>query len=169
MIRRPPRSTLFPYTTLFRSVVVHDVVGAPQELIGWDGHQSPPARPQGALRLAQEAEVVIEMLDDIEQRDQVEREAVSGERLERAAEGGRETALPTEIDGERGGVGPVGLEAARQRLEDGARAAADVEDARAGRELDPPVDHVLDDPQARDAPPVGLLDLIDRPTEDLVH
>src|SRR3712207_7077378 len=27
MIRRPPRSTLFPYTTLFRSV--HDVVGVP--------------------------------------------------------------------------------------------------------------------------------------------
>src|SRR5256885_5493946 len=24
MIRRPPRSTLFPYTTLFRSVSVHD-------------------------------------------------------------------------------------------------------------------------------------------------
>src|SRR2546422_11032296 len=23
MIRRPPRSTLFPYTTLFRSVIVH--------------------------------------------------------------------------------------------------------------------------------------------------
>src|SRR2546430_8005629 len=23
MIRRPPRSTLFPYTTLFRSIVVH--------------------------------------------------------------------------------------------------------------------------------------------------
>src|SRR3712207_9095243 len=28
MIRRPPRSTLFPYTTLFRSVVVGGVVGA---------------------------------------------------------------------------------------------------------------------------------------------
>src|SRR5437667_8585081 len=30
MIRRPPRSTLFPYTTLFRSVIVHharEVVG----------------------------------------------------------------------------------------------------------------------------------------------
>src|SRR3954469_26078567 len=26
MIRRPPRSTLFPYTTLFRSVVLRDVV-----------------------------------------------------------------------------------------------------------------------------------------------
>src|SRR2546430_5957240 len=36
--------------------------------------------------LAQEAEVVIEMLDDIEQRDQVEREVVPGKRLERAAE-----------------------------------------------------------------------------------
>src|SRR3712207_8249436 len=27
MIRRPPRSTLFPYTTLFRSVAVGDVDG----------------------------------------------------------------------------------------------------------------------------------------------
>src|SRR3712207_8993381 len=26
MIRRPPRSTLFPYTTLFRSVIAGDVV-----------------------------------------------------------------------------------------------------------------------------------------------
>src|SRR2546425_7466260 len=28
MIRRPPRSTLFPYTTLFRSVLLHDTIGA---------------------------------------------------------------------------------------------------------------------------------------------
>src|SRR2546425_10391852 len=27
MIRRPPRSTLFPYTTLFRSKVVREVLG----------------------------------------------------------------------------------------------------------------------------------------------
>src|SRR3712207_8428864 len=26
MIRRPPRSTLFPYTTLFRSIAEHDIV-----------------------------------------------------------------------------------------------------------------------------------------------
>src|ERR1039457_7565086 len=32
MIRRPPRSTLFPYTTLFRSV---DVLGEGEEIIGW--------------------------------------------------------------------------------------------------------------------------------------
>src|SRR3712207_7143206 len=27
MIRRPPRSTLFPYTTLFRSGLAHELVG----------------------------------------------------------------------------------------------------------------------------------------------
>src|SRR3712207_8945072 len=40
MIRRPPRSTLFPYTTLFRSQVVmedvHEVVGV--EAVGDEGH-----------------------------------------------------------------------------------------------------------------------------------
>src|SRR5260370_5557139 len=29
MIRRPPRSTLFPYTTLFRSIVTSDELGIP--------------------------------------------------------------------------------------------------------------------------------------------
>src|SRR2546430_13413443 len=29
MIRRPPRSTLFPYTTLFRSIERERIVGAP--------------------------------------------------------------------------------------------------------------------------------------------
>src|SRR3712207_7332680 len=33
MIRRPPRSTLFPYTTLFRS---HVVSGTLQEPLGWN-------------------------------------------------------------------------------------------------------------------------------------
>src|SRR5687768_18275674 len=27
MTRRPPRSTLFPYTTLFRSPLIHDLIG----------------------------------------------------------------------------------------------------------------------------------------------
>src|SRR3712207_7749114 len=39
MIRRPPRSTLFPYTTLFRShpapvALVHPVAGHRQEVLG---------------------------------------------------------------------------------------------------------------------------------------
>src|SRR5437764_4887157 len=29
MIRRPPRSTLFPYTTLFRSIAIIDITGVP--------------------------------------------------------------------------------------------------------------------------------------------
>src|SRR3712207_8687129 len=32
MIRRPPRSTLFPYTTLFRSVVIKNPFGLPIRL-----------------------------------------------------------------------------------------------------------------------------------------
>src|SRR2546426_8476062 len=55
MIRRPPRSTLFPYTTLFRSERVRLPRGAP------DRHpvrQVAPARggAQGAERRAGEAE-----------------------------------------------------------------------------------------------------------------
>src|SRR3712207_8388669 len=41
MIRRPPRSTLFPYTTLFRSAVVDVVVQAvldQREVVGHDLH-----------------------------------------------------------------------------------------------------------------------------------
>src|SRR5258708_28657263 len=34
MIRRPPRSTLFPYTTLFRSAVRMDNVDAARERLG---------------------------------------------------------------------------------------------------------------------------------------
>src|SRR2546427_7560238 len=40
MIRRPPRSTLFPYTTLFRSApldVLQQHVAAPQDQLGGSG------------------------------------------------------------------------------------------------------------------------------------
>src|SRR3712207_8748646 len=42
MIRRPPRSTLFPYTTLFRSAHVHRQVAA--RAVGGRGH--PRERPR---------------------------------------------------------------------------------------------------------------------------
>src|SRR3712207_9273597 len=45
MIRRPPRSTLFPYTTLFRST---DSAGRPRPL------QVSPARPPEAASVATE-------------------------------------------------------------------------------------------------------------------
>src|SRR5256885_11379751 len=46
MIRRPPRSTLFPYTTLFRSHVRDDVKHAD------DGHAADERAGQRALRVA---------------------------------------------------------------------------------------------------------------------
>src|SRR2546422_10979076 len=44
MIRRPPRSTLFPYTTLFRSLHAHDVfdLGQARESSGFDVHAGAP-------------------------------------------------------------------------------------------------------------------------------
>src|SRR2546430_12141800 len=47
MIRRPPRSTLFPYTTLFRSARVDGGAFLPRHAIG-----SPPVLEGGAARIA---------------------------------------------------------------------------------------------------------------------
>src|SRR3982074_2620595 len=44
MIRRPPRSTLFPYTTLFRSLAAHDLSRSAR----WAHVQEDPDHP-GAL------------------------------------------------------------------------------------------------------------------------
>src|SRR2546429_5146051 len=41
MIRRPPRSTLFPYTTLFRSTRVEADAESPFELWVWSGNLTP--------------------------------------------------------------------------------------------------------------------------------
>src|SRR3712207_6957180 len=50
MIRRPPRSTLFPYTTLFRSRIV--VLG----LLGDEREAEARARPVGALDAGERGE-----------------------------------------------------------------------------------------------------------------
>src|SRR3712207_7030198 len=53
MIRRPPRSTLFPYTTLFRSRAAVQLAGGGEERQAADahgGHQEDPDRPRPALR-----------------------------------------------------------------------------------------------------------------------
>src|SRR5256885_11207566 len=48
MIRRPPRSTLFPYTTLFRSICLeaYGKVGSAHGML-WQVGQAPP--PRGSL------------------------------------------------------------------------------------------------------------------------
>src|SRR3712207_9138570 len=58
MIRRPPRSTLFPYTTLFRSVAVQgEGLGVLAEADG--GHLE-----QAALHLGAEVRVGLDPVDD---------------------------------------------------------------------------------------------------------
>src|SRR2546427_2478231 len=47
MIRRPPRSTLFPYTTLFRSAAVSEGLVDGAALAGTAGGQSAPGRISG--------------------------------------------------------------------------------------------------------------------------
>src|SRR3712207_7403274 len=47
MIRRPPRSTLFPYTTLFRSLAVRDEAGHPAAAVR-PQHGEPVVQPRDA-------------------------------------------------------------------------------------------------------------------------
>src|SRR2546422_9645317 len=71
MIRRPPRSTLFPYTTLFRSRVAARAV---LERVAQDSNAPPDAQ-----RLGQRA--VVEALIDGGKRDEAARELASNARL----------------------------------------------------------------------------------------
>src|SRR5437016_10422195 len=61
MIRRPPRSTLFPYTTLFRSVRsgAHDQVGSD------DLHPGPDHRESIANRRVAQVEHRVDTLKDL--------------------------------------------------------------------------------------------------------
>src|SRR3712207_7563628 len=67
MIRRPPRSTLFPYTTLFRS---EQRVGAGREHGGVDAEPGAVERDLGAVRAADP--VALHRLDVLGPLDRVE-------------------------------------------------------------------------------------------------
>src|SRR3712207_8669926 len=54
MIRRPPRSTLFPYTTLFRSEPGGEVLGADPPALGDRRRQRQPRRQQAVLPLLEQ-------------------------------------------------------------------------------------------------------------------
>src|SRR5690242_21536846 len=71
MIRRPPRSTLFPYTTLFRSEVLDDRVGERQRPVDERAHQVDPAArrvhllvPQRVRRAGRQAEAAVHAVGD---------------------------------------------------------------------------------------------------------
>src|SRR5687768_17793850 len=65
MIRRPPRSTLFPYTTLFRSGVAGEGRGIlPSELLGEVRQESLAHQLQQDVVVALEGDVHVEVLID---------------------------------------------------------------------------------------------------------
>src|SRR5947209_18522103 len=51
LIRRPPRSTLFPYTTLFRSASPRRPLNAPARSAAADNPAAPPAARRSRRRL----------------------------------------------------------------------------------------------------------------------
>src|SRR3712207_8904319 len=71
MIRRPPRSTLFPYTTLFRS---HGVAGKPQrarqDARAAPGHQAERRRAVHAVQRLVEAAVAGEDVDRVHRSEE---------------------------------------------------------------------------------------------------
>src|SRR5258705_7104147 len=84
MIRRPPRSTLFPYTTLFRSHMIHGAFhggnrgpafsGALRPVPGWASHRMPipglyqtggTTHPGGSITGAPGRNAAIVLLQDL--------------------------------------------------------------------------------------------------------
>src|SRR3712207_8181767 len=61
MIRRPPRSTLFPYTTLFRSAVAPPRVAV--AAAARDPDVDPVARPEGHVGALAARHLVVRLLD----------------------------------------------------------------------------------------------------------
>src|SRR2546428_7506497 len=70
MIRRPPRSTLFPYTTLFRSTIAEAVPLPGYEVTTWTGVLAPARTPRAIVdrlnaeinRIAHDPQVIKEKL-----------------------------------------------------------------------------------------------------------
>src|SRR3989475_7842503 len=103
MIRRPPRSTLFPYTTLFRSHAQR----------GGDGH----AKPLGEMRAQATRPVQVERVEREAPHDQ------DGQELERVVAERRHVGHPHQVEPDRVGGHPAGCDQAevageRQVLEE---------------------------------------------------
>src|SRR2546422_6474159 len=69
MIRRPPRSTLFPYTTLFRSGEIEPVLHKPHERVHAAVVEKAEARAVGSFQ-----KVHAEFVEEVSQRLNLERQ-----------------------------------------------------------------------------------------------
>src|SRR2546422_10331063 len=91
MIRRPPRSTLFPYTTLFRSQVGCDLRGRlPRKILDGVEHLGlagtlPAQLPHEDRRVRLQSADPVQMAVDVE-RGELDRPAETGVAPERAAD-----------------------------------------------------------------------------------
>src|SRR5262249_39714337 len=133
-------------------VVVDDVMRAPQELVRRHGHEGPTAGLQILARLPEHGQIIVHVLDDVEPGGQIEARLRARDRRQRAAERVSGAAQPRGVEGERRSASPVSLNPSRERFERRPRAAADIENTRAGREPES-LNHVLDDPLAGYTPP----------------
>src|SRR3989449_9979774 len=82
MIRRPPRSTLFPYTTLFRSLELADVAGpriGKQPPVGLRLDAPDVPAVLGAIALQERADQNRNVLPALAQRRNVDRDGVDPE------------------------------------------------------------------------------------------
>src|SRR5258705_3096407 len=61
MIRRPPRSTLFPYTTLFRSELQNQVQALTQEVARLSAPSAPPSERKSYDGLSAGAQPVVRL------------------------------------------------------------------------------------------------------------
>src|SRR2546430_12688809 len=69
MIRRPPRSTLFPYTTLFRSQLALGRLRSAEPGLGQAGRACPPGRQRQVRARPRSRGRVGEMAGPVEGRD----------------------------------------------------------------------------------------------------
>src|SRR3712207_8405893 len=67
MIRRPPRSTLFPYTTLFRSPVHGQAAAVTQPLVAADLHLAADVAGHLAAQVTLDAEVLVDVVAQLQQ------------------------------------------------------------------------------------------------------
>src|SRR2546427_10660487 len=112
MIRRPPRSTLFPYTTLFRSILlVHDQPTVPESLQDELVHHEIKSRPR---RYPEQRRESRDHTDDTGLRQRVEHDPL-GSNLRPGVEGLR---MEGRLLGDRRPLGGHPVAAVRGRVEE---------------------------------------------------
>ena len=133
------------------------VVLAPQELERGHAHEDVAARPDQPAHVGQQALLVGEVLEDVEQQHDVEARGRERQRPRARARDGREPALPAVCEREGRTVDPDGADAVSESREHATRPAADVEEPEPGTREHVPEERG-DEEALPDEPPVVVLE-----------